>query len=100
MGTGLSEVYSSGETVEVTAPEKSGDKTFSCWKSEGSVISLNREFKFTLNAKTRLDAVYGEDVTETSTVGFVSVSRDGEGKIVFNAFSSENAASADRKSVV
>lgn len=90
----LSNTYGFGDTAAITAPEKSGDKTFSHWTADGSIISYSRELKLTMNAHTTLYAVYaGAAPTAKTVAGFTSITRTDDGEsISFQAIASGDEA--------
>ena len=83
----LSEDYGFGDTANLTAPATSGDKSFSHWEADGSVISYSNPLKLTMNAHTTLYAVYADaEETKKPVSGFTSIVRTNEGnKISFQA---------------
>ena len=54
----LSDSYDMGDTAELTVPAKSGEKSFSHWEADGSVISYDNPLTLTMNAHTTLYAVW------------------------------------------
>ena len=90
----LSNTYGFGDTATITAPEKSGDKSFSHWTADGSIISYSRELNLTMNAHTTLYAVYaGAAPTEKPVAGFTSITRTDDGEsISFQAIASGDEA--------
>lgn len=89
-----SDVFGFGDTAAITAPEKSGNKSFSHWTADGSIISYSRELKLTMNAHTTLYAVYaGAAPTEKPVAGFTSITRTDDGEsISFQAIASGDEA--------
>ena len=97
----LSGSYGFGDTAAITAPEKSGDKTFSHWTADGSIISYSRELKLTMNAHTTLYAVYSDSVTATPVAGFTSITRTNDGKsISFQAIAYSNGGTIAEAGIV
>ena len=83
----LSGEYGFGDTATITAPAKSGSKTFSHWEADGSVISYDNPLKISMNAHTTLYAVYADTAKNKQPVsGFTSITRTNDGdKISFQA---------------
>ena len=88
----LSDSYAYGDTVTAEAPETVSGKKFSYWEAEGSILSYDSKFTFTITANTKLEAVYGKTASKTSTAGFTSITKDDNGSIVFNAYSEADGA--------
>ena len=90
----LSNNYGFGDTATITAPEKSGSKSFSHWEADSSTISYSRELKLTMNAHTTLYAVYASDApTAKPVAGFTSITRTNDGsRISFQAIASGETA--------
>ena len=90
----LSESYGFGDTATIKADEKSGNKLFSHWTANGSIISYSRELKLTMNAHTTLYAVYADSAAESKPVaGFTSITRTNDGKnISFQAIATGDTA--------
>ena len=84
-----SDTYLFDSDIDITAPETSSGKSFSYWEAEGNILSYNRNIKLSLTANTTLNAVYGKTVSESDrsapTVGFISVNKDDDNNILFNA---------------
>ena len=90
----LSDTYGYGEGVSLAAPMKSGDKNFSHWEADGSVISYANPLRLTMNAHTTIYAVYANAASTAKPVaGFTSIthSTDGE-QIVLQAKASGETA--------
>ena len=89
-----SDVFGFGDTAAITAPEKSGDKSFSHWAADGSIISYSRELNLTMNAHTTLYAVYANAApTAKPVAGFTSITRTDDGEsISFQAIASDDTA--------
>ena len=90
----LSNTYGFGDKATITAPEKSGSKTFSHWTADGSIVSYANPLKLTMNAHTTLYAVYATTApTAKPVAGFTSVTRTNDGgKISFQAIASGDTA--------
>ena len=90
----LSDTYGFGDKATITAPEKSGSKTFSHWTADGSIISYSRELNLTMNAHTTLYAVYANAApTAKPVAGFTSITRTNDGEsISFQAIASGDEA--------
>ena len=67
----LSGTYGFGDTAVIEAPEKSGNKTFSHWTADGSIVSYANTLKLTMNAHTTLYAVYANAAPEAKPVAVV-----------------------------
>ena len=91
----LSESYGFGDKATITAPANSGNKVFSHWTANGSIISYNRTLSLTMNAHTTLYAVYASTApTAQPVAGFTSITRTNEGdKISFQAIADKDATS-------
>ena len=93
----LSNTYGFGDTAAITAPEKSGDKSFSHWTADGSIISYSRELNLTMNAHTTLYAVYANAApTAKPVAGFTSITQTNEGESI----SLQAIASGDTAGIV
>lgn len=93
----LSNTYGFGDTAAITAPEKSGDKSFSHWTADGSIVSYSRELKLTMNAHTTIYAVYANTApTEKPVAGFTSITQTNEGESI----SLQAIASGDTAGIV
>ena len=88
----LSGSYSYNDTVSIEAPASIDGKNFSYWKANDMILSFDPSLTFTINANTILYAVYGESVTPSQTVGFISISKDAEDNIIFNTYSTADSA--------
>ena len=81
----LSGTYGYNETVSITAPAVSG-KTFSYWTADGAVVSTNSELTLTMNANTKLRAVYGAEAQQNPAAAILSATRSADGqKIMLQA---------------
>ena len=97
----LSGSYGFGDTAKITAPEKSGSKSFSHWEADSSTISYSRELKLTMNAHTTLYAVYANSVTAKPVAGFTSITRTNDGKsISFQAIAYPNGGTVTGAGIV
>ena len=90
----LSNTYGFGDTVKITAPEKSGSKTFSHWTADGSIVSYSNPLNLTMNAHTTIYAVYANAApTAKPVAGFTSITRTNDGEsISFQAIASGDEA--------
>ena len=90
----LSGSYGFGDKATITAPATSGDKSFSHWAADGSVISYSSTLNLTMNAHTTLFAVYADAApTAKPVAGFTSITRTNDGeKISFQAIASGETA--------
>ena len=90
----LSDTYGYGEGVSLAAPMKSGDKSFSHWEADGSVISYANPLRLTMNAHTTIYAVYANAApTAKPVAGFTSITRSTDGEqIVLQAKASGETA--------
>ena len=77
----LSGTYGYNETVSITAPAVSG-KTFSYWTADGAVVSTNSELTLTMNANTKLRAVYGAEAQQNPTAAILSATRSNDGQMI------------------
>ena len=90
----LSDRYGFGDDATLVAPAVSG-KTFSHWEADGNPVSSNSELKLTMNAHTKLCAVYGSQSANVPTAGFTSVNRTIDGsQISFQAIADAEATEA------
>ena len=90
----LSDRYGFGDDATLVAPAVSG-KTFSHWEADGKPVSSNSELKLTMNAHTKLRAVYGDKSANVPTAGFTSVNRTIDGsQISFQAIADAEATEA------
>ena len=81
----LSGTYGYNETVSITAPAVSG-KTFSYWTADGAVVSTSSELTLTMNANTKLRAVYGAEAQQNPAAAILSATRSADGqKIMLQA---------------
>lgn len=81
----LSDAYGYGEKAVVTAPDVQG-KQFSYWTTaNGAVFSTSKEVTITMNANTKLNAVYGAE-QKGAAPAITSATRDDNGqRIVLHA---------------
>ncbi len=98
----LSNTYGFGDKATITAPEKSGSKTFSHWAADGSIISYSRELNLTMNAHTTLYAVYADAApTAKPVAGFTSITRTTDGgSISFQAIAYSNGGTIAEAGIV
>ena len=98
----LSNTYGFGDKATITAPEKSGSKTFSHWTADGSIISYSRELNLTMNAHTTLYAVYANAApTAKPVAGFTSIIRTNDGgSISFQAIAYPNGGTIAEAGIV
>ena len=98
----LSNIYGFGDTAAITAPEKSGDKSFSHWMANGSIISYDNELSLTMNAHTTIYAVYANAApTAKPVAGFTSITQANEGEsISFQAIAYPNGGTVSAAGIV
>ena len=76
----LSDTYGYNETVSLTAPSVQG-KTFSYWTTDGGeVITTSQELTLTMNANTKLRAVYGGEA-KSAKPAITSITRTNDGNM-------------------
>ena len=97
----LSDTYAYGDTATLAAPAPSGDKSFSHWTADGSIVSYANPLKLTMNAHTTLYAVYANSVTAKPAAGFTSITRTNDGKsISFQAIAYSNGGTIAEAGIV
>ena len=90
----LSDAYGYGEKAVVTAPDVQG-KQFSYWTTaNGAVISTSKEVTITMNANTKLNAVYGAE-QKSAAPAITSATRNDNGqRIVLHAIATGDVSEA------
>ena len=90
----LSDAYGYGEKAVVTAPDVQG-KQFSYWTTaNGAVFSTSKEVTITMNANTKLNAVYGAE-QKSAAPAITSATRNDNGqRIVLHAIATGDVSEA------
>ena len=90
----LSDTYGYGEKAVVTAPDVQG-KQFSYWTTaNGAVFSTSKEVTITMNANTKLNAVYGAE-QKSAAPAITSATRNDNGqRIVLHAIATGDISEA------
>ena len=90
----LSDAYGYGEKAVVTAPDVQG-KQFSYWTTaNGAVFSTSKEVTITMNANTKLNAVYGAE-QKGAAPAITSATRNDNGqRIVLHAIATGDVSEA------
>ena len=90
----LSDTYGYGEKAVVTAPDVQG-KQFSYWTTaNGAVFSTSKEVTITMNANTKLNAVYGAE-QKSAAPAITSATRNDNGqRIVLHAIATGDVSEA------
>ena len=90
----LSDAYGYGEKAVVTAPDVQG-KQFSYWTTaNGAVFSTSKEVTITMNANTKLNAVYGAE-QKSAAPAIISATRNDNGqRIVLHAIATGDVSEA------
>ena len=90
----LSDAYGYGEKAVVTAPDVQG-KQFSYWTTaNGAVFSTSKEVTITMNANTKLKAVYGAE-QKSAAPAITSATRNDNGqRIVLHAIATGDVSEA------